>query len=116
MLREPTDHWKVAADTTHVFLLAAMLSFGIVALIFYFRVTAKLESIGESTPGLVIEPKDVFETFRKYRTGRSEFVARVVAASVLDCSFVRGNFRNGIRLLALGPFDSSPKVTRRTRS
>ena len=52
MLREPTDHWKVAADTTHVFLLAAMFSFGIVALIFYFRVTAKLESIGESTPGL----------------------------------------------------------------
>jgi hypothetical protein len=52
------NHWKVAADTTHVFLLAAMFSFGIVALIFYFRVTAKLQSIGESTPGLFIEPKE----------------------------------------------------------
>jgi len=38
-----------------------------VALIFYFRVTAKLESNGESTPGL-IQAKDVFKTFRKYRT------------------------------------------------
>ncbi len=67
MLRVPIDHWKVTADTTHVFLLAAMFSFGIVTCIFYFRVTAKLQSIGESTPG-VFEPKDVFKTFRKYRT------------------------------------------------
>jgi len=53
---------------------------------------------------LVIQPKDVFETFRKYRTpGRSEFVARVVAASLLDCPFVRARFGMGIRLLALGP-------------
>lgn len=67
MLREPMDHWKVAADTPHVFLLAAMFSFGIIACISYLRVTAKLQSIGESTPGL-FEPKDVFKTFRKYRT------------------------------------------------
>ena len=67
MLRELIDHWKVAADTTHVFLLVAMFSFGIVACIFYFRVTAKLQSIGESIPGL-FEPKDVFKTFSKYRT------------------------------------------------
>jgi hypothetical protein len=98
MLREPTDHWKVAADTTHVFLLAAMFSFGIVALIFYFRVTAKLESIGESTPGPVIQPKDVFETFRKYRTlagqnswpvwlPRAYWIALLLAA-ILGMAFV----------------------------
>jgi hypothetical protein len=67
MLREPTNYWKMAANATHVFLLAAMLSFGIVACIFYFRVIAKLQSVGESTRGL-FEPKDVFKTFRKYRT------------------------------------------------
>jgi hypothetical protein len=39
---------------------------GIVAYAFYFRMTAKLQSIGESTPGL-IWPNDVFKTFRKYR-------------------------------------------------
>lgn len=66
MLRELIDHWKVATDTIHVLFLAAMFSFGIVACVLYFRVAAKLQSIGESTPGL-FEPKDVFKTFRKYR-------------------------------------------------
>jgi|ERR1700756_1340790 hypothetical protein len=66
MLRQLIDHWKVAKDTIHVLFLAAMFSSGIVGCVFYFRIEAKLQSVGESTPGL-IWPKDVFKTFRKYR-------------------------------------------------
>src|SRR5262249_21569756 len=66
MLRQLIGHWKVAKDTIHVLFLTAMFSSGIVGCVFYFRVTAKLQSIGEPTPGL-IGPKDVFTTLRRYR-------------------------------------------------
>lgn len=60
-----THNWKVATDSAHVLLLVAMFSFGTVATIVYFRVTARLESIGEATPRL-LGRKDVFKMFRKY--------------------------------------------------
>jgi hypothetical protein len=60
------DHWKIATDVLHVVLLAAMFTFGIVACILYFRVTAKLESAGEPVPG-IFERKDVFRVLRRYR-------------------------------------------------
>jgi hypothetical protein len=60
------DHWKIATDTLHVVLLAAMFAFGIVACILYFRATARLQSVGEPVPG-IFKRKDVFAVFRRYR-------------------------------------------------
>jgi hypothetical protein len=56
---------------THVLLLAAMFSFGVVAWILYLHVASKLKPIGESVPGL-FEPKEVFKTFRKYRDNANQ--------------------------------------------
>jgi len=86
-----------------VFLMVAMFSFGIVACIFYFRVTAKLQSIGESIPGL-FEPKDVFKTFSKYRTlaGQNSWPVWLPRAYWIALLFA-ARFGMGIRLLALGP-------------
>jgi len=58
-------------DRIHVLFLPAMFSFGVVACILYFHVTARLKSIGESVPGL-FEPKEAFKTFRKYRDNASQ--------------------------------------------
>jgi hypothetical protein len=57
---------ELATNATHVLLLIAMFSFGIVAFILYFRITAKLDSIGEKTPSL-FERKRVFAVLKKYR-------------------------------------------------
>jgi|SRR5215468_3926852 len=65
------QNWNMTCDTPHVFLLTASFACGFMALILYFRITAKLESIGEETPGL-FETKKIFKTLQKYRNIATE--------------------------------------------
>jgi hypothetical protein len=52
-------------DQLHLFFLIVMFVFGTAACVFYYRVTAYLQSVGETTPGL-FETKKIFDVFQKY--------------------------------------------------